>query len=236
MASGTMRVVLWGIALAWEYAAPALRYWVPGLGRSSTTDWAIAGGHLGERFGLFIIIALGESILVTGATFSAQPWNTGAVLAFIVAFIGSVAMWWIYFDTGAERGAHRLEHDQDPGRLARTGYTYLHLPIVAGIIVSAVADELLLAHPAGHIDTRTAWAIIGGPALYVLGNLAFKYLVVGRVPLSHMVGLLLLGTLVPLLDEMSPLALASLVTLALIVTAGWETWALRRASLRAEPG
>ena len=95
-AEGGVRLGLWGAALAVEYVSPAVGFWTPGLGRSTTDDWDVEGGHLAERCSLFIIIALGESLLVTGATFEGLPWTAPTVAAFAVAFVGSVAMWWIY--------------------------------------------------------------------------------------------------------------------------------------------
>ena len=102
---------------------------------------------MAERCGLFVIIALGESVLVTGATFAGLSWTAEHIGAFLVAFAGSVAMWVIYFNIGAERSSRLIASSNDPGRLARNGYTYLHILIVAGIIVAAVGDELALHHP-----------------------------------------------------------------------------------------
>ncbi len=138
---------------------PSAGFAVPGLGRSTTADWDVEGHHLSERCSLFVIIALGESILVTGATFADLAWGPAQVAAFLAALVGSIAMWWIYFDTGAERGSHHIAASDDPGRLARLGYTYLHGLIIAGIIVRAVADELALVHldgHEGHIDFASA--------------------------------------------------------------------------------
>ena len=155
-ADGWSRFGLWFVGLAIEFAGPWCYFAVPGLGRSSTSDWNVHGGHLAERCGLFVIIALGESLLVTGATFADTDWSTDAWEAFLVAVLGSILLWWIYFDTGAQRGEHRLSHSGDPGRLARLGYTYLHLPIVAGIIVCAVGDEITgcfnVSLPYIHLD------------------------------------------------------------------------------------
>ena len=233
-AEGTTRAVLWIGAVAIEYVAPALYFYVPGMGRSNTTDWDVDGHHLAERCALFVIIALGESILVTGATFAGQPWSASTITAFIVAFFGSVAMWWIYFDTGAERASHRISHSDDPGRQARLAYTYLHLLIIAGIIVCAVADELTLAHP-DHFegDGRAAIAaMIGGPMLYLLGIALFKWVCNDRrgPPLSHCAGVVLLAALWPvaLAHLLSPLALGTATTLVLVIVATWETVALRR--------
>ena len=116
-ADGQTRFALWAIALAIEYASPACGFWTPGLGRSTTTEWDVSGAHMAERCGLFIIIALGELILVTGATFGKMDWTAATIAAFAVAFIGSVAMWWIYFNIGAERAAEYIAAADDPGRL-----------------------------------------------------------------------------------------------------------------------
>jgi low temperature requirement protein LtrA len=131
---------LWALALAIEYLSPAVRFWIPKYGASEVADWVV--GHMAERCAGFIIIALGESIVVIGATFAELAWTLETVGAFMSAFIGSLAMWWIYFHKGAEAGSEQISRSSEPGRLARLAYTYLHMPIVAGIIVTAVADEL----------------------------------------------------------------------------------------------
>ena len=77
------------------------------------------------------------------------------IAAFLSAFVAALAMWWLYFHKGAEAGSELISNSREPGRLARLAYTYLHLPIVAGIILSAVADDVVLQHPAGHSDVRT---------------------------------------------------------------------------------
>jgi low temperature requirement protein LtrA len=225
---GDLRLALWGAALFLEYLAPSAGFWTPGLGRSTTVDWDVEGAHIAERCGLFIIIALGESILVTGATFSSLQWTPETVAAFVAAFVGSVAMWWIYFNIGAERASRLIARTADPGRLARLAYTYLHLPLVAGIIVAAVADELVLAHPTGHTGLETMAAVLGGSALYLVGNMLFKRATADRVPLSHLVGLLLLVLLVPLSSFASPLLLATAAALVLVLVATWEWVSLGR--------
>ncbi|MDR6289507.1 low temperature requirement protein LtrA [Inquilinus ginsengisoli] len=223
-----VRLALWAAALAIEYVSPSLGFWTPGLGRSTTADWDVEGGHMAERCGLFVIIALGESILVTGATFAELEPGLSTIAAFVTSFIGSVAMWWIYFDIGAERGSHTIARSDDPGRLARIAYTYIHLLIVAGIIVGAVADELVLAHPDGHPEAGTAAALLGGPALYLIGNTLFKWTTAGRLPLSHLAGLVLLAGLVPGTVVLSPLLLGVAVMLILVLVAVWERLSLRR--------
>jgi low temperature requirement protein LtrA len=135
------RLAWWALALGIEVAGPWAQFWLPGLGRSSIADWDVDGGHMSERCALFVIIALGESLLVTGATFAELTWDTSTLVAFFSAVFGSILMWWIYFDTGAERAHHRIVHAGDPGRTARSAYSYVHVVIVAGIVVCAVADE-----------------------------------------------------------------------------------------------
>ena len=115
-------------------------------------------------------------------------------------------------------GQPAIADAEDPGRLARISYTYMHLPIVAGIVVAAVADELVLAHPAGHLEPAATAVLLGGPALYLLGNALFKWTIAGRLPLSHPVGLALLALLVPLAPALSPSALAAATTAAQIVS------------------
>jgi low temperature requirement protein LtrA len=223
---GQTRFALWVIALAIEYVSPACGFWTPGLGRSTTADWDISGAHIAERCGLFVIIALGESILVTGMTFGKMDWMVATAAAFAAAFIGSVAMWWIYFNIGAERAAEYIAASDDPGRHARVAYTYTHLLPVAGIIVTAVSDELVLAHPGGHVDFKTAATTLAGPALFLIGNLIFKRILAGSRGLSHMVGLGLLVLAAPLAWVVPPLALGAITSAILVVVAIWETRSL----------
>jgi low temperature requirement protein LtrA len=220
------RHAVWALAVGIEYLGPAAGFWLPGIGRSKTADWDVEGGHMAERAALFIIIALGESILVMGATFGTGDITPPRIAAFLVAFTGTIAMWWIYFNIGAEKGLALISHDTDPGRLARLAYTYLHLPIGAGIIVCAVADEMVLAHPGGHTDLKTAAVVLGGPSLYLLGNVLFKRALYGRMPLSHLVALAALALLILAVPMMPPLALGAATTLVLVIVAVWETWSL----------
>jgi low temperature requirement protein LtrA len=227
LAEGQSRLLLWAIALAIEYVSPAARFWIPRYGASSVADWMIEGGHMAERCAGFIIIALGESIVVTGATFAELDWTAGNVAAFVSAFVGSLAMWWIYFHIGAEAGSEQLSRSSEPGRLARLAYTYLHMPIVAGIIVSAVADELVLKHPNGHSDLKTVLSVIGGPLLFLFGTILFKHSFRGFLQLSHGAGIIALCVLAAFAGELSPLALSILATAIMIVVAVWETISLR---------
>lgn len=232
-AEGQTRFVLWAIAVLIEFAAAAAGFFVPGLGRSSSTDWDIAGGHIAERCGLFVILALGEAILINGATFADLAWTMTTLSAFVTGLIGSIAMWWIYFNIGAERATHLIEHASDPGRIARYAYTYLHIVIVAGLIVSAAGDEIVLQHPLGETSLTAALVLTGGPLLYLIGCLLFKWATAGWPPLSHSGGIVLLFVLFLAGRSFSPLAMAAAATAILLLVAVWETMSLRSAKAAA---
>ena len=231
-AEGNERLAWWTLAMFIEFVGPWVFFWVPGLGRSTTMDWDVDGGHMAERYALFVIIALGESILVTGATFAELEWTSATVVAAISAVIGTILMWWIYFDTGAERAHHRIAHSSDPGRQARGAYTYMHALIVAGIIGCAVADEVVLMHPE-HGTTAGLVAILGGPFCYLIGTALFKWTTNDRrgPPLSHLAGMVLLALLAwPMFSHaISPLGAGVMTTAALAVVAVWESVAIRSA-------
>jgi low temperature requirement protein LtrA len=233
-AVGQQRLIFWAVALAIEYISPAVRFWIPGYGASSVAEWSVEGGHMAERCAGFIIIALGESIVVTGATFADLPWTIETVTAFLAAFIGALAMWWIYFHKGAEAGSEQISRSSEPGRLARLAYTYLHMPIVAGIILAAVADELVLTHPAAYSDHKTVLSAIGGPLLFLVGTILFKHTFRRFLQLSHGVGIVALCILAWFAGGLSPLMLSILTTAILVVVAVWESISLKSGAAEAQ--
>ena len=230
---GEARLLVWGLALAIEYVSPAVGFWTPGLGRTKTSEWNVEGGHMAERCALFTIIALGESIIVTGSTVMGMPWEGQVMAAFGGAFLCSLAMWWIYFSSTAEAASKAIAESKDPGAIARVAYTYAHLPIIAGIIVTAVGDEWVIHHPVGHADAKTAAALVGGPALFLLGVLLFKRAVFKRWSRSRLLGLAALAALAVVAMRLEPLMLSWLTTLALVAVGAWETLTPRPAE--AEP-
>jgi low temperature requirement protein LtrA len=232
LARGTAREALWLAAVAVDAAAPACGFYTPGMGRSRTTDWTITGGHMAERCQLFIIIALGESLLVTGTTFAELALSAVTLAAFVVAFAGSVALWWLYFDRSAADASGVIERSEDPGRLGRSAYTYAHIPMAAGIIVAAVGDELVITHPTGHAGAATAAVVLGGPALFLAGHAAFKWLVFGRVSVPRLLAILALGGLWPLGEALSPLLLATLATLVVAAVAASDSRTIAHAGAR----
>jgi low temperature requirement protein LtrA len=220
------RLLWWMAALAIEFSGPSTFFYVPGLGRSSIKDWNISGAHMAERCGLFIIIALGEGIIVTGATFADLEPSPAAILAFLSAFVASVAMWWIYFDVGARRGSELIEHDDRPGLIGRQAYTYGHIPIVAGIVVIAVADEQVLTHPTGHLEPFYVAALVGGALLFICGTMLFKRMTSGQHfwPLSHCAGLVLFALVAvwAVVAHPEPLELHLAATAVFLIIAIWE--------------
>jgi low temperature requirement protein LtrA len=196
-AHGWARAALWLAALAVDYAAPAAGFRTPGLGRSQTTDWTIAGGHLAERCQLFLIIVLGESILDTGAAFGDRRITVATTASFVLAFLASVALWWIYFNRAAGDSAEAIAAAADPGRLGRAGYVYFHLPMVAGVIVLAVADDLAIRHPGGHAGAALTAAVLGGPALFLAGHALFKRIMFGALSVPRLAAVAALAALIP---------------------------------------
>jgi len=224
-AEGDARVVLWVLALTVDYVAPLVRYWTPGLGRSDVDEWTIEGSHFAERFQLFVIIALGESIVVTGATASAAGIDRVTVVALTVCFAGSAALWWLYFDRIAGFAQARLARagDDESGLLGRDAYTYLHIPIVAGIVLGAVGDELVIAHPGAEASLFAAFAIAGGPAVYLLGHLLFRARMARSTSRPRIAAVIVLALLLLLGTALPLLGLAALVVVILGVLVTIET-------------
>jgi low temperature requirement protein LtrA len=208
LAPPAARTLLWLLALGLDIAGPACSFFVPGLGRSTTADWAIDSYHLAERCAGFILIALGESITVIGGNFFALAWTPGNVAAVAAAFLGAASLWWIYFDKAAERTAEAFAKANDPGAIARSAYTYVHGLLVAGIIAVAAGDALIIDHPFAPVTLATGLMVLGGPAVYLLGNGIFRRLLHPRFPRSHGYGILLLALLAAAAPFIPLLALA----------------------------
>ncbi|WP_290648354.1 low temperature requirement protein A [Aquisalimonas sp.] len=220
-----LRLVLWLCALAIEYLAPELGYWVPRLGPATEAEWDVLGGHMAERCALFILICLGETFLASGRQFTEMAVTATSLSAFAIAFLGSVAMWWIYFRFGHRRASDYIKHSGKPGSVARVAFTYAHLPIVVGIILKAVSVEFMLSEPLGASDAWLASAVLGGPLLFLVGNLWLKEWVAGRPPVSHLAGIGLLALLVPAVPWLSAVLLNAAAVVVLIVVAAWESLA-----------
>ncbi|HEX4092974.1 MAG TPA: low temperature requirement protein A [Trebonia sp.] len=234
MAGGHARELLWLAAIGVDVLGGLLGFEVPGLGRSRTADWTIEGGHFAERCQAFILIALGESIVIIGATLSVVAHVSATeIAAFVVAFAGSVALWWLYFDRSADASAEIIASSADPGRLGRSGYHLIHPVMVAGIIVAAAGDEKILTDPSMHATTASAWLILGGPALFLAGHAAFKYVLWGIISWTRLAGIAVLALLALAVPALPEIALAGCAAAVVAVVAATDR---RQHPSGAEPG
>ena len=225
---GNARVLLWICAVAVDLLGGAAGFYTPGLGRSRTADWTIEGGHFAERCQGFILIAIGESIVVIGASLASRldvGSLTGAeITAFVIAVVGSVALWWVYFDRTAEDAATVIARSEDPGRIGRTAYHLIHPIMVAGIIVAAAADVAVAAVAAenrgtGHASAWDAWLILGGPALFLIGHAAFKLAIWRRISWQRLAAVAVLALFGLLAPHIPALALAACSAAAVVAVA-----------------
>jgi low temperature requirement protein LtrA len=212
-ADGLLQGGLWALALTLDVGEP---YVFGGEG------WRFAPGHFAERHGLIIIIALGESIVAIGAGSEAGV-DAGVVVAAALGVGLAAAMWWLYFDVVALVAERRLTRAR-PGRqandIARDSFSYLHFPMVAGIVLAALGVEKTLGHVHEPLDLVPAVALLGGVALYLLAHVAFRWRNVHRFSVQRLGAAAVLLALVPVATEVgSPIALAIVVVLlaALIV-------------------
>jgi low temperature requirement protein LtrA len=193
---GNVRFGLWLAAVAVDLLGSSVGFRTPGLGRSTTSDWTIEGNHFADRCQAFILIALGESIVIIGQTLS-QSSHVGGdqVAAFLTAFLGVLALWWIYFDRSADDAARLVAASDDPGRLGRSAYHAIHPLMVGGIIVTAAADDLFVQHAGGGTTLSTRWLVCGGTALFLAGHAAFKAVIWRVVPWTRLAAIVALAVL-----------------------------------------
>ena len=229
------RVVIWLCALAVDYSAPLVLYRIPGRPKLTHDSWDVETAHFAERFQLFMIIALGETIVITGATTAARDIDAATITALSLAFLATAAMWWLYFSYVATIAQRRLELAPDRTRVARDGYTYLHVLLVAGIILAAVGDELVIAHPTEHLSAAQAAAVVGGPALYLFAHVLFRLRMarsISRKRLTAAAACLAAGLLAGVLPAIAVAALLVAILVGLIVA---ELRSERRRRQRGEP-
>jgi low temperature requirement protein LtrA len=214
------RTALWVAALAVDYTAPLVLFRVPGRPPLSHSTWDVETSHFAERFQLFVIIALGETIVITGATTSELDLDVARVTAFGLAFLTTAALWWLYFGYVATIAQRRLELELERTRLARDAFTYLHAAIVAGIVLSAVGDELVIAHPTEELPWDELAVVVAGPALYLLAHVAMRLRMAGSLSgkrLSGALACLAVGGIGPYLPALAVAALLVCVLVSVIV-------------------
>jgi low temperature requirement protein LtrA len=216
LTQGHLREVLWALAVAIDLFSAAVGFYVPGLGRTATREWNIDGAHAAERIQAFVMIALGESIVSIGASLTGlKGLSLGDTMAYLLAFVTTVALWWVYFDRSAAFAAQALASSSDPGRLARSAFYWAQVPMVAGIIAVAAGDRLLVAQPTQPAGVPTASILLGGTAIFLAGHALFKLAVWHHVSRSHIAAIILLLLLVPIAVFLPGLAVAALAIVGL---------------------
>jgi low temperature requirement protein LtrA len=229
------RTVLWLAALALDYGAPLVTFWVPARERLRPEAWDVGTAHFAERFQLFIIIALGETIVITGATTADLELTTARVAALGLAFLATAALWWLYFNLVANIAQRRLAQAENRTLLARDAYTYLHVVIVAGILLSAVGDELVIAHPTEELPDPEVIAVVCGPALYLLAHVLLRLRMTGTISPRRLMGAIAclavgaIGTFAP------ALVVAALLLAVLVAVIVADQLAANRRRRRGEP-
>ena len=226
---GATRTTLWLIALAIDYAGPFAVYWVPWMQRVRRDAWDVVSEHFTERFQLFVIIALGESVAITGiATSELDELSSSVIAAFVFSFLGAAALWWLYFNRAAEASHKRLEESENRVALARDVYTYLHAVIVAGIILAALGDELVIKHPEEALPTNELIALIAGPVIYLLALALLRLRATGTGSIKRPVAALAIVLIGLLGSEASALLLGGLILAVLIALIAVEEYTYRR--------
>jgi low temperature requirement protein LtrA len=219
------RVAVWVVALATDYLGPI----VIGFGGG----WRVAPEHFAERHGLIILIALGESIIAIGVGAGFEL-DTGVIVAAALGIGVVSALWWLYFDVAAifARGRLMRAKGLELHRLALHSYSYLHLPMVAGIVLFALGLETTLHHVEEALDTVPAVALCGGAALYLLGHIAFLFRTTGRIFRRRTVGAIALLALIPAAVAIPALAALALVSATCSLVVAYEVLRYREARLR----
>jgi low temperature requirement protein LtrA len=223
IADGDARLVLWGIAVAATYAGVTSLHWLPGRGRRIDLGHTeIAGTHLLERFRLFFIIALGETVLTMGTAFTDEPFELERLVALAIGFTGTVALWWCYFQRAEPLGEELIETADDAGGIGLWATWALTL-IVLALIAIAVADELAIAHPGDDATLGFTILAFGGPALFLLSQLLFHRAVFGYIPRSRPLGLAALAILAVLTAPLTLIVGIAASTAVLVAVAITDT-------------
>ena len=227
---GGGRLVVWAAALLFDMAGPLF---------IDTSGWRLVPGHFAERHGLIVIVALGESIVAIGVGAEAGI-DGGVIAAAVVGMSVAAAFWWVYFDVAATMTAQRLaamEDVQARNEYARDGYSYLHLPMVAAVVLVALGMKTTLSHVGDPMSWETAAALAGGASLYLLAHVAFKLRCLGLFSAQRFVAAVVLLPVIPLareVDAMVTVSVVSAVLWALVVYEGVR-YADTRNSVRSTP-
>jgi low temperature requirement protein LtrA len=222
-ADGAAQGALWGLALLLDMGGPLI---------IDSSGWKLAPGHFAERHGLIVIIALGESIVAIGVGSQAGV-DAGVVAAAVLGVVVAAALWWLYFDIVAlvaERRLSNAAEGRERNEIARDSFSYLHFPMIAGIVLLALGLKKTLAHVGDPLDLVPAVALLGGTALYLLAHVAFRWRNVHRFSSQRLLCAILLVALIPAAVELPALATVGILATVLAVLIAYET--VRFAELR----
>jgi low temperature requirement protein LtrA len=224
---GDERIAVWLVALAVDYLGPV----VIGVGQG----WQVAPEHFAERHGLIILIALGESLIAIGVG-AGFDLDTGVLVAAALGIDVVAALWWLYFDVAAIFARGRLIESRglELHRLALHSYSYLHLPMFAGIVLFALGLKTTLGHVGETLETVPAVGLCGGAAVYLLGQIAFLLRTTGRVFRRRTIGAAVLLALVPAALTIPALAALALVSVVCSSIVAYEAirWREQRVGVR----
>lgn len=212
---GAAQPWIWLLALTLDVATPFV---------FGTAEFQVHAGHFAERHGLIIIIALGESIVAIGSGLSAGTVDVRLVAGASLGVAAAAMLWWLYFDIVSVVAEHRLKQARgvERARLARDSFSYIHFPMVAGIVLLALGIKKVLLDENAQLHTVAAVALCSGPALYLAGHIAFRLRNVGTLNRQRLVTALLLLALIPLVREIEALGALALVTAALVALVAYE--------------
>jgi low temperature requirement protein LtrA len=195
LADGDARLLLWALAVVTTQVGAWALHWLPGRGqRIGIEQTELAAEHLIERFRLFFIIVLGETVLLMGDAFTDEPFELERLLALAIGFTGTVALWWCYFQRAEGVGIEVAEAAEDAGAVGWWGTWTLTLMVLA-LIGIAVGDELAIAHPGDDATLGSTILTFGGPALFMLAQVFFLREALGNTPRSRPLGLAALAIL-----------------------------------------
>ena len=212
----TVQASIWAVALLLDMLEPFL---------FGSEGWQLRPGHFAERHGLIIIIALGESIVAIGVGAHGHV-DAGVVAAAVLGIAIAGALWWLYFDIVALVAERRLSNaavGREQNEIARDSYSYIHFPMVAGIVLLALGMKKTLGHVDHPLETVPEVALLGGAALYLLAHVAFRWRNVHRFSSARLVCAIVLCALIPLATELDALVTLALLAVLLAVLIAYET-------------
>ena len=172
---------------------------------------------------------------MTGTAFAELELDATTLLAFLAAFASTVLMWLLFFDRSEQSATAYFSSQSNPGMVAQTAYTYVPFLLIVGIVLTAVADELVLEHPLGHTDTWTAGLVCGAAAVYLLGNAFFRRATGGRWSVAHLVGVVVVLAVFLLRDALTPLALNWVTNGVLLAVIVGDVLLARRGRVQQQP-